>query len=68
MRGVYFDGIVIDEAQGIAKNVLTQIILPCLADRLGWLDCSGTPKGRANLLGELVAIAILYILYVMINV
>jgi len=57
MRGVYFDGIVIDEAQGIAKNVLTQIILPCLADRLGWLDCSGTPKGRANLLGELVAIA-----------
>ncbi len=57
MRGVYFDGIVIDEAQGIAKSALTQIILPCLADRLGWLDCSGTPKGRANLLGELVAIA-----------
>jgi phage terminase large subunit len=57
MRGVYFDGIVIDEAQGIAKSVLTQIILPCLADRLGWLDCSGTPKGRSNLLGELLEIA-----------
>lgn len=57
MRGLYFDGIVIDEGQGIAKSVLTTIILPALADRIGWLDVSGTPKGWENLLGELVKIA-----------
>lgn len=57
MRGLYFDGIAIDEAQGISKTVLTTVILPCLADRQGWLDCSGTPKGWANLLGELVKLA-----------
>lgn len=57
MRGLYFDGIVPDEAQGIPKGVLTQIILPALADRKGWLDVSGTPKGWDNLLGELVLMA-----------
>lgn len=57
MRGLYQDGIVVDEAQGIKKSVLTQIILPSLADRAGWLDVSGTPKGWANLLGELYKIA-----------
>lgn len=57
MRGLYFDGIVPDEAQGIPKKVLTSIILPALADRQGWLDVSGTPKGWENLLGELVIMA-----------
>lgn len=57
MRGLYFDGIVVDEGQGISKSVLTQIILPALADRLGWLDVSGTPKGWQNLLGELYKMA-----------
>jgi phage terminase large subunit len=57
MRGLYFDGIVIDEAQSIRKTVLTTVILPALADRQGWLDCSGTPKGWSNLLGELVKLA-----------
>lgn len=58
MRGVYFDGIVIDEAQGIKESVLTQVILPALADRQGWLDVSGTPKGWENLLGKLYKMAI----------
>lgn len=57
MRGVYWDGIVVDEGQGIKKAVLTQVIMPALADRLGWLDVSGTPKGWENLLGELAKIA-----------
>ncbi|MCF0075449.1 hypothetical protein LZD49_33530 [Dyadobacter sp. CY261] len=57
MRGLYFDGIVIDEGQGMRKSVLTTIILPALADRQGWLDVSGTPKGWGNLLGELVKTA-----------
>lgn len=57
MRGVYFDGIAIDEAQDIAPHVLTQIIMPALADRQGWLDVGGTPKGWSNLLGQLLKIA-----------
>lgn len=57
MRGLYFDGIVPDEAQGISRATLSQIILPCLADYQGWLDCSGTPRGWSNLLGELVKLA-----------
>lgn len=51
LRGLYFDGLVADEAQDIPPNVLTQIIMPALADRQGWLDLSGTPKGWGNLLG-----------------
>lgn len=57
MRGVYFDGVVVDEAQGITKVVLSQILMPALADRQGWLDVAGTPKGWINLLGELYKIA-----------
>lgn len=51
LRGLYFDGVVADEAQDIARSTLTQIIIPALADRKGWLDLSGTPKGWGNLLG-----------------
>lgn len=57
MRGLYFDGIAPDEAQGISAVTLRTIIMPCLADRQGWLDLSGTPKGWENLLGEVVKIA-----------
>lgn len=52
LRGLYFDGLVADEAQDIRPSTLTQIILPALSDRQGWLDLSGTPKGWGNLLGE----------------
>lgn len=52
LRGLYFDGIAADEAQDIRPSVLTQVIMPALADRQGWLDLSGTPKGWGNLLGE----------------
>jgi len=57
IRGTYFDGIVVDEAQGISGAVLRTIIMPALSDRIGWLDLSGTPKGWKNLLGEVVKIA-----------
>lgn len=57
MRGLYFDGIAPDEAQGIGAATLRTIVLPCLADRAGWLDLSGTPRGWENLLGEVVKIA-----------
>ena len=52
LRGLYFDGIVADEAQDIAPQALTQVVMPALADRKGWLDLSGTPKGWGNMLGE----------------
>lgn len=57
MRGLYFDGIAPDEAQGMSSAMLRTVILPCLADRQGWLDLSGTPKGWKNLLGEVVKVA-----------
>lgn len=50
LRGLYFDGLAIDEAQDVPSVALTQVILPALSDRNGWLDLSGTPKGRAGLL------------------
>jgi phage terminase large subunit len=52
LRGLYFDGIAADEAQDIVPSALTSVILPALADRQGWLDLSGTPKGWGNLLGQ----------------
>lgn len=51
LRGLYFDGIAADEAQDIAPAALTQVIMPALSDRQGWLDLSGTPKGWGNMLG-----------------
>jgi len=53
LRGLYFDGLAIDEAQDVPSVALTQVILPALTDRNGWLDASGTPKGRAGLLYKL---------------
>jgi phage terminase large subunit len=53
LRGLYFDGICLDECQDVTPAALTQVILPALADRNGWLDASGTPKGRAGLLYHL---------------
>lgn len=44
LRGLFLDGIVIDEAADIPDFVITQIIRPALADRQGWLTVSGTVK------------------------
>jgi hypothetical protein len=57
MRGLYFDGIALDECQDIPPQALTQVILPALADRGGWLDAAGTPKGRAGLLYQIKQLA-----------
>lgn len=58
MRGLYFNGVALDEAQDIPPVALTQVILPALADRSGWLDAAGTPKGRAGLLYQLRQMAL----------
>ena len=57
MRGLYFHGVALDEAQDITPVALTQVILPALSDRQGWLDAAGTPKGRAGLLYQLKLLA-----------
>jgi hypothetical protein len=46
MRGLYFDGIVIDEPADINPRVWPEIIRPALADRQGWATFIGTPKGH----------------------
>lgn len=52
MRGVYLDGVVIDEVAQIDPEVWTEILRPTLADRRGWALFIGTPKG-VNLFSEL---------------
>jgi len=44
LRGIYLNGIVIDEAADIPEYVISTIIRPALADRAGWLTVSGTVK------------------------
>lgn len=46
LRGIYLDGAVVDEKALIPPYVTSQILLPALADRQGWLVEMGTPKGR----------------------
>lgn len=52
LRGMYFDGIVIDEVADMKPDVWGEIIRPALADRQGWALFIGTPKG-INLFSEL---------------
>jgi len=46
MRGVYFDGIVLDEYADMDPRAWTEVIRPALSDRKGWGVFIGTPKGR----------------------
>lgn len=46
LRGIYLDGCVLDEYAQIRPSLLSEVIRPALSDRLGWLDITGTPKGR----------------------
>lgn len=49
MRGLYFDGVVIDEIADMKGEVWTAILRPALADRKGWALMIGTPKGMNEL-------------------
>jgi phage terminase large subunit len=46
MRGLYFDGVVIDEPADIDPDAWPYVILPCLSDYSGWATFIGTCKGR----------------------
>jgi hypothetical protein len=45
MRGLYFDGIVLDEFPMLNPAVLSTVVRPCLADYRGWATVSGTSNG-----------------------
>jgi hypothetical protein len=51
LRGLYFDGVVMDEVADMRPNVWGEIVRPALADRQGWAIFIGTPKG-VNLFSE----------------
>lgn len=52
LRGMYFDGVVIDEVAQIKLTLWGEVIRPALADRKGWAAFIGTPKG-INLFSQL---------------
>lgn len=45
LRGIYLDGVVIDEVAQVKPEVWGEILRPALADRHGWAVFIGTPKG-----------------------
>lgn len=45
MRGLYFDGIVLDEFAMLNPAVFSTVVRPCLADYRGWAIVSGTSNG-----------------------
>lgn len=45
LRGLYFDGVVIDEVAQCKPNLWGEIVRPTLMDRKGWCAFIGTPKG-----------------------
>jgi phage terminase large subunit len=46
LRGLYLDGVVLDEYGDMRPNVWGEIIRPLLTDRKGWAVFIGTPKGK----------------------
>lgn len=45
-RGLYFDGIILDEYGDMNPTVYSKVLLPTLSSRQGWIVFIGTPKGR----------------------
>lgn len=53
LRGLYFDGVVLDETAQIAPVVWQEIVRPALSDRRGFAIFTGTPLGK-NFFWELL--------------
>lgn len=45
LRGIYHDGVILDEYGDMPPRLFGEIIAPALADRKGWVVFIGTPKG-----------------------
>jgi phage terminase large subunit len=46
LRGIYLDGIVLDEYGDCRPSLWGEVVLPTLLDRRGWAVFIGTPKGK----------------------
>jgi hypothetical protein len=46
MRGLYLDGVILDEYALIDPRAWPEVIRPALSDRRGWAVFMGTPKGQ----------------------
>lgn len=46
IRGMYFDGVILDEFAEMDPRIWGQVVRPALADRKGWAIFIGTPKGQ----------------------
>ena len=56
LRGIYLDGVVLDEMADMPESLFPEIIRPALSDRKGWACFIGTPRGH-NAFYELYAAA-----------
>lgn len=56
IRGIYADGVAIDEAGVMARDLWATVVRPALSDRLGWAIFIGTAKGH-NLFYDLYTFA-----------
>jgi len=46
LRGLYFDGVVLDEFGLMPSRTFTEVVRPALSDRQGWAFFIGTPNGK----------------------
>jgi phage terminase large subunit len=46
LRGIYLDGVVLDEAADASPRLFSEVLRPALSDREGWCVWVGTPKGQ----------------------
>jgi phage terminase large subunit len=46
LRGIYLDGVTLDEYGDMKPVIWTDVIRPALSDRQGWATFIGTPKGK----------------------
>lgn len=46
LRGIYLDGVVLDEFADMDPRAWSEVIRPALSDRKGWAAFIGTPKGK----------------------
>ena len=46
LRGMYFDGVVLDEVGDIRPSAWYTVLRPALSDRRGWAIFAGTPRGK----------------------
>lgn len=48
LKGIYLDGVILDEYAEMNPSAWSEVIRPTLSDRKGWAIFIGTPKGQNN--------------------